>query len=120
MIHLCRVATHPTLCSTGDAPPARIAETLRKTVDGARAVLAAGNARTGAPVSLSAIDEQLRLLHACATIAYPGGLPDHDAVHLLLTEGADGASDPDRMDPASAELWWAGAPFPQLVTVVTG
>lgn len=105
---------HPTAApsSTGEAPNERIVETLHATVAGARAALAAGHARTGAPVVLAAIDEHLRLLHACITIAYPAGLPDHDAARLLLAEDG-GAGDPDRMDPATAELWWAGAPFPR-------
>jgi len=80
----------------------------------------------GTPIAPATLAEQLRLLRAAVTIAFPGGLPEYDAARALAELAAEGeaggapseagaatasALGCDPMDPATAELWWAGKPF---------
>ena len=99
---------------------------MRRTAEDARAHISRSLVAAGTPIAPATLAEQLRLLRAAVTIAFPGGLPEYDAARALAELAAEGeaggapseagaatasALGCDPMDPATAELWWAGKPF---------
>lgn len=103
------------LCSDGNAPPPGVAETIRKTCEDAKALVSKAMFAAGMALTAGALQERLGNIRGAVTMAFPMGLPEWDAVRLLLEDKDDGFLQEilgnEYMDPNTATLWWAGKEF---------
>ncbi|OQR98902.1 hypothetical protein ACHHYP_07617 [Achlya hypogyna] len=68
------------------------------------------------PVTMAGLQEKLDNFRGIVMMGFPMGLPEYDIVKMLLDGHDEDAlaglqASQDLMDPATAELWWAGKQF---------
>ncbi|EQC26840.1 hypothetical protein SDRG_15351 [Saprolegnia diclina VS20] len=98
---------------TGNGVCPSLRETLGRMVEDVKAYLKS-NMRE--PVLLPALQEKLDNFRGIVMMGFPMGLPEYDIVQMLLDGNDEEAlaglqASQDLMDPATAELWWAGKQF---------
>lgn len=98
---------------TGNPPDPAAAATLVKTAEEAKAAVDKNQVLRKVALSTESLQAQIDLLRGAVTIAYPGGLPDHDHLPGMIEgkEELEGAASLDYLDPDTATLWWAGKQF---------
>lgn len=98
---------------TGNPPDPAAAATLVKTAEEAKAAVNKNQVARKVALSTESLQSQIDLLRGAVTIAYPGGLPEHETLPGMIEgkEELEGASSLDWLDPDTATLWWAGKQF---------
>lgn len=97
---------------TGNGPGTQMEETLNRVATDATNLL---NSKSRVPLTKEMLKEKLDNIRGAVTMAYPMGLPKHDSIRVLLEEKLEDAiqemGSQDAIDPATAQLWWAGKEF---------
>mmetsp|Transcript_21070 Transcript_21070/g.25625 ORF Transcript_21070/g.25625 Transcript_21070/m.25625 type:complete len:284 (+) Transcript_21070:167-1018(+) len=98
---------------TGEAPDPKLQELLSKVAKDSRQCLGADQVRLKLPCTIELLQEKLDTIRGAVTMAYPMGLPKYDPIRMAIedTEHSQDIYGPGQLDPATAQLWWAGKEF---------
>ncbi|KAJ3331699.1 hypothetical protein HDU76_002457 [Blyttiomyces sp. JEL0837] len=101
----------PTGRRNGEAPLPEIVETIQKTIDNAKGLLAKEFPALGKFLTVDMIEEAIRLIDGALKIAYPMGLPEWEPTIDILKDEEDltgTAASKEVIALADASMWWAG------------
>lgn len=106
----------------GEALPSDLSGPLYAALNLLEAALSADAVKQGAVTSGASLRSLGEAMRKSVAAAVPDGLPVDDPVLLLLAEPDDAGLLKSQLgvaflDPATAELWWAGKPFARGQTV---
>ena len=102
---------------TGNGPGPKYKETMDRVAADAKHVLKATLVLQKVPMTKELLTEKLDNLRGAVTMAYPMGLVDHEITKGLLNDDeyanmmAGSSAGQEILDPATAQLWWAGKEF---------
>eukprot|EP01028_Stygiella_incarcerata_P007103 TRINITY_DN2900_c0_g1_i1.p1 TRINITY_DN2900_c0_g1~~TRINITY_DN2900_c0_g1_i1.p1 ORF type:complete len:286 (+),score=81.00 TRINITY_DN2900_c0_g1_i1:166-1023(+) len=87
------------------------AELLMKTVEDGLRVIDPANCAKRKILTKAEVEEAISNVRGAVMIAYPGGIPSHDPVQMILEDREDLSQKQDSLDildPETAAMWWAG------------
>jgi len=112
-------AADPTGNRTGEAPGEQLQKVLLKVAQDAKLSISDSQLRKSVPLTEALLEEKLSIIKGAVIMAYPMGLPASDPIRIALADENHSKDiyGEQQLDPATAQLWWAGKEFLRGQTV---
>ncbi|KAF2345153.1 Protein of unknown function DUF2870, partial [Trinorchestia longiramus] len=92
----------------GMRPNAEMQEIVKKIIAEAKGIISKDNIKNNRTLSQQHIADCVEMLKGGISLVYPNGLPPYDVIRQRLENDSDAPPLPRAMEPAMAQLWFAG------------